>query len=123
MRKTFLCLLISVKCLLIGLIKHIRHFPEATVPSVSVLMISPTERRREALRKALSNKPGQELWKFAVQSDLAPSGFFSDPVFFPCEGDPVPLVKTSALPSSPTKGENASKSESRQNEQPTQTPT
>jgi hypothetical protein len=74
---------------------HRRHFPQATVDSFSVLAITPTARRRDALRKALRGKAGADLWKFASQTDLTPETFLHNPVFFPCEGDPVPLVKKS----------------------------
>ena len=73
---------------------YTRHFPQATVPGFSVLFIAPTARRRDTLRRAIKDKPGADLWKFAAQSDLTPESFLHDRVFFPCEGDPVPLVKT-----------------------------
>jgi len=72
---------------------HKRHFPQATVDSFSVLAVTTTARRRDALRKALRGKAGAELWKFASQADLTPAAFLHGPVFYPCEGDPVPLVK------------------------------
>src|SRR5262249_10419336 len=74
---------------------HRRHFPESTIPTFSVLMIAPTDRRRDALRKAIFGKPGAELWKFAAVPDLSPEQFLFDPIFFPCEGEPKPLVKAS----------------------------
>ena len=73
---------------------HRRHFPEATVDSFTVLMIAPTARRRDALRKALNGKSGADLWKFAAEGDLTVASFLHEPVFFPCEGDPVPLVES-----------------------------
>jgi len=79
---------------------HKRHFPQATVPGFTVLMVAPTARRRDALKKALRGKPGADLWRFAVQSDLTPEAFLHESVYFPCEGDPVPLVKD-APPSNP----------------------
>lgn len=82
---------------------HKRHFPQATVSGFTVLLIAPTHRRRDSLRKAIKDKPGADLWKFAAQPDLTPESFLHDPVFFPCEGDPVPLVKTSDTAASQTK--------------------
>lgn len=82
---------------------QIRHFPQATVPGFTVLLIAPTARRRDGLRKAIKDKPGADLWKFAAQPDLTPEAFLHEPVFFPCEGDPVPLTKTSAATPSQTK--------------------
>jgi hypothetical protein len=72
---------------------HKRHFPRATVPGLTVLLITLTASRRDALRKAFRNKLGADLWKFAVKSDITPESFLHEPLFFPCEGDPVPLVK------------------------------
>jgi len=74
---------------------HRRHFPQVTVDSFTVIAVTPTPRRRDALRKALRGKSGADLWKFAPQTNLAPEAFLHNPVFFPCEGDPVPLVKKS----------------------------
>jgi len=79
---------------------HRRHFPQATVDSFSVLAVTLTPRRRDALKKALRGKSGADLWKFASQTDLTPEAFLHDPVFYPCEGDPVPLVRRSDPPDS-----------------------
>lgn len=76
---------------------HLRHFPEATVPLFTVLLIAPTARRRDALRKAFREKPGKDLWKFAAATDLTPETFLHEPIFYPCEGEPMPLVKPDAL--------------------------
>lgn len=72
---------------------HRRHYPTATVNSFSVLMVAPTARRRDALRKAIHGKPGSELWRFAAVPDLTPRSFLNSPIFYPCTGDPLPLVK------------------------------
>jgi hypothetical protein len=72
---------------------HRRHFPEATLPTFTVLTVAPSPGQRDALRKAVRDKPGADLWKFAAQSDLTPELFLNEPVFFPCEGGPTPLVK------------------------------
>jgi hypothetical protein len=72
---------------------HRLHFPETTLPSFSVLMVTTTVNRRESLRKAMKEKPGADLWRFITADDLQPAKLFTDPVFYPCEGDPRPLVK------------------------------
>lgn len=72
---------------------HRRHYPTTTVNSFTVLMVAPTERRRDALRKAINGKPGSELWRFAAVPDLTSHRFLHSPIFFPCVGDPLPLVK------------------------------
>ena len=76
---------------------HTRHFPDATIPTFTVLMVVPTSGRRDAIRKALRGKPGAEHWKFAVASDLTPERFLHASVFYPCEGAPTPLVKPQTI--------------------------
>lgn len=69
-----------------------RHF-SATVPGFSVLMIAPNDRRRDALRKAISTKPGSHLWRFASTGDVVPEKILHSPIWYRCESDePVPLV-------------------------------
>lgn len=70
-----------------------KHFPQATLDSLTVLMVTPSAWRRDALRKAISQKPGADLWRFAAMTDLTPQTILSAPVWHRCEGDPVPLVK------------------------------
>jgi len=72
---------------------HRRHFPASNVNSFTVLMIAPSSCRRDALRKAIHDKPGSELWRFAAVPDLTPQQFLHSPIFYPCVGEPVPLVK------------------------------
>lgn len=70
-----------------------RHFP-ATVEGFSVLMITTTERRRSALRKAIKDKPGAELWRFATVTDVTADQFLHAPIWHSCHKDePDPLVK------------------------------
>jgi len=76
---------------------HIRHFPDTTVPSFAVLLIAPTARRRDALRKAFRHKPGRDLWKFAAAPEMTAENFLHGPVFYACEGEPKPLVKENAI--------------------------
>ena len=71
---------------------HRKHFPDETIGSFSVLMIAPDERRRDALRKAIKDKPGADLWKFACLRDVTPETFFHGPVFHPCAGQPTALM-------------------------------
>lgn len=72
---------------------HRKHFPTTTLDGFGVLMIAPNERRRDALKKALRDKPSASCWRFAAAPDLTPESFLSAPVFHPCEGEPMPLVK------------------------------
>lgn len=75
---------------------HRRHF-QSTADSFSVLMVTPSERRRDALRKAIKDKPGAELWRFAHVADLIPDKVLFEPVWFSCKKEePDPLVKQPA---------------------------
>ena len=73
---------------------HRRHFPQASVDTFTVLLIAPTARRRDALRQALSEKPGSALWRFATAVDLTPDSFLHEPIFYPTVGEPVTWVKS-----------------------------
>jgi predicted transcriptional regulator len=70
-----------------------RHFPNTNVEKFSVLFVTPTARRRDALRAAFCQRPAPWLYKFAVKSDLTPENFLQRPVWHPCIGEPAPLVK------------------------------
>lgn len=72
---------------------HRRHFPDATVPTFAVLCIAPTDRRRDALRKAFVDKPGADLWRFASATDFVPERLLFEPIFHRVHGEPVPLVR------------------------------
>jgi len=73
---------------------HLRHFPAATLGDFTVLMIAPTVRRRDALRKAFAEKMGAALWKFASQTDLSAVNFLTGNVWQSCEGEVTPLLRT-----------------------------
>jgi hypothetical protein len=75
---------------------HRRHFPATTLPTFAVIMVAPTEKRREGLRRAIADKPGSPLWRFVVARELEPEAFLHDPIFYPCVGEPGPLVKPKA---------------------------
>lgn len=70
-----------------------RHFPEATVPGFTVLSVSPTEKRRDALSRAIAEKPGAELWRFAASSDLHHERLLTEPVWHRCDGQVTSLVR------------------------------
>lgn len=72
---------------------HRKHFPQTTLDAFSVLMVAPNERRRDALRKAMCSKAGAALWRFAAAPDLSPERLFHEPIWHPCDGDPLPLIK------------------------------
>ena len=60
---------------------HRQQFPKANVSSLTVLCITPTSGRRDALRRAFQNKPGNELWKFASAKELVETAFLHEALF------------------------------------------
>jgi Replication-relaxation len=72
---------------------HRRHFQQATVPAFTVLCIAPTERRRDALKKAFADKPGAGLWRFASATDFVAERLLFEPIYHRIDGEPVPLVR------------------------------
>ncbi len=72
---------------------HKKHF-DTNMDTFSVLSVSLTPGRRDLLRKAVKSKDGAELWKFCAWDDfISPERVLVEPVWFPCEGEPSPLVK------------------------------
>jgi hypothetical protein len=71
---------------------HLRHFPTANVEKFTVLMIAPTERRRDALLRAVQEKEAADRWFFAALPDLTPSSLLFDPVFRNHAGESKSLV-------------------------------
>ena len=72
---------------------HRRHFPTTTVDSFDIVVVAPNERRRDALRKAVSKKPGAELWRFVAAPELTAETFLHGKIFYPCDGDPGSLLQ------------------------------
>ncbi len=69
------------------------HFPENSTGQFDVLMVAPTPKRRDALRRAISETLGAHLWRFAAMDDVCPSKVLSAPIWYPCVGDPGALVR------------------------------
>lgn len=76
---------------------HREHFPTGNAPTFDVLLIAPSPKRRDSLRRAMIGKPGAKLWRFASMTEATPEKILFEPVFYPCEGDAVPLVKRQML--------------------------
>jgi hypothetical protein len=74
---------------------HRRHFPESTLDDFSVLMVAPTPKRRDALRKAIRDKGAAKLWRFAAAGEVQPDKFLHEPIWCPVDGEPTPLIKGS----------------------------
>jgi len=76
---------------------HRRHFPETNVETFTVLGIAHNDRRRDALRRAFKGKDGSDLWKFASAIELTSDTFLFEPIWYPVDGDPMPLVNLEQL--------------------------
>ena len=72
---------------------HDKHF-DNNVDEFRVLSVSPTTRRRDLLRKAFVGKEGAKLWRFAAWSEFTPETGLCDAIWYPAEGEAVPLVKS-----------------------------
>ena len=68
---------------------HRRHFPNATIDSFTVLMVTPGSSRRDSLRKAIRGKPGAELWKFATVDDLTDDAILYHKIWYPADDGPA----------------------------------
>ncbi len=80
---------------------HRKHFPQATTDAFRVLMIAPSERRRDALKRVMRDKPGAALWRFASALDVIPEKLLFAPIWHSCEGEPRPLIKPASLGGTP----------------------
>jgi hypothetical protein len=75
---------------------HRRHFPEATMPSFTVLMVAPTAKRRDSLRRTIHGKPACGLWRFVAAGDLQSERLLFEPIYYTCDDDqPKPLLRRS----------------------------
>jgi len=74
---------------------HRKHFPSSTLNRFTIVMVAPSDKRRDALRRAFAGKDEAHVWRFAAQPDLTPASFLHQPVWYPAGGDdgPQPLVK------------------------------
>ena len=72
---------------------HRRHFPETNVDAISVLSVSPTANRRDALQRAIQPKEGARLWKFLAWTDVRPETLLYEPILRDHEGKAIPLLQ------------------------------
>ncbi len=71
---------------------QLRFFPQATVPGFTVVTVSPTAKRRDLLRQVFKTSERADLWRFAARPELTEKTILFEPLFYPCEGDPAPLI-------------------------------
>lgn len=79
--------------------QHQRHFPESNVDTFTVLLVTTQENRRNRLADGLADKPGEKLWKFAMQEHITAEHFPYEPVFRNTRGEMKGLVKRVSQPS------------------------
>ncbi len=74
---------------------HQKHF-QTSADSFTVLHLSPTEGRRDLLRKAMAKKDAAYIHRFAVFADWTPEKALTAPIFYGCDSDePKPLFSDS----------------------------
>jgi len=83
---------------LLALQGHRRHFPESTLNFFHVLVITPTTKRADQLRRAFAKRNKDEevrkTYRFGALEELTPANLFFEPVFSCCHhDDKVPLIK------------------------------
>lgn len=72
---------------------HRKHFPTTTVDSFTVLLVTPTPKRRDTLRDAFKDKPGASLWRFTTVEDITAENLLNAPIFYPSVGEAASLIK------------------------------
>ena len=55
--------------------------------SFDVIMITTTNKRRDALRKAIAGKPGAHLWRFTTTADIHREDVLRAPILLRCDSD------------------------------------
>jgi len=68
---------------------HRRHFPKATVDDFTVLMVTPSSNRRDSLRRAIREKEGAHLWRFATVDDLTVDALLHNKIWYPADDSPA----------------------------------
>lgn len=76
---------------------HKKHFPTVTVPTFSVLFLTPTAYRATQTRIEMASKPGKELWFMVDQHQVSCKTFFTEDIALDSDGKHRPLVKAAAL--------------------------
>jgi hypothetical protein len=68
---------------------HKKHFPQATIEGFTVLMVTPGSSRRDSLRKAIRDKPGASLWRFATIDDVTVDTILCNKIWYPADDGPA----------------------------------
>ena len=77
---------------------HRQQFPETTLNFFYVLVMTPTAKRAEQLRRAFAKRNQdhdvQKMYRFGSMDQLSPSTLFFEPMFVCCHHeDKIPLIK------------------------------
>jgi hypothetical protein len=68
---------------------HRRHFPDTTIETFTVLMVTPGASRRDSLRRAIREKPGAKYWRFATVDDLTTDAILHNKIWYPADDGPA----------------------------------
>jgi hypothetical protein len=72
---------------------HKRHYPTTTFDTFSVLQVSTNANRRDALRRAITEKGGSHLWRFVAWPEITVETLLHGDLIYDCQKGPYPLVK------------------------------
>ena len=72
---------------------HKKHFPDTNVPSFTVLAVEPSVNRRDALMRAMKDKPGAKAWKFLAWPEFSPETALFESIVYDAENGAVPLIR------------------------------
>ena len=73
---------------------HLRHFPNATVPTFSVLFVTTSAYRCNQLAKELRKRESPELWLMVDHHDLTPESFLHKPIILKSDGQRASLIQS-----------------------------
>lgn len=62
--------------------RFVELFPEVTKGPFIILAVAPTPGYRDAMRKAITDKPTAHLWRFAAFRDLSLQSFLFEPIWY-----------------------------------------
>lgn len=69
-----------------------KHFPETTVDDFHVLLLAPTPKRRDTIRRAFREADPVEyrtdLWRFVSITEITPETFLHADIFYTCDDQP-----------------------------------
>ena len=71
---------------------HRRHFPDATIERINVLLVTLSAKRRNALTRTFRDKPHADLWKFVSMDELTPQSCIFDKIYHRCQAEPTGLI-------------------------------